>query len=114
MPRIFNIYLPYYEGPCLLVFGTYALDKSTSLHLASIWNPDAVDPDDRYSEPVATCTVCLADANLAPGEVAIKSWSENEGMDRELQRLGVIGPAKRWAPAGYAAASIHDLLVKEE
>jgi hypothetical protein len=98
----FNLH--YHKGPAELVFSKYAADGSTAIQL--------YDPRDK--EPIACATVCLVAYNIKPeaGEVIIKSWSENEGMAGEMQRLGIIGPAKRTVPAGYCEATVHDLLVQ--
>lgn len=62
-------------------------------------------------EPVTVATVNLPDIPMLDTWVCIKSWSENEGMADELERLGVIGPAITVAPTGYVTATIHQLLL---
>ena len=42
-------------------------------------------------------------------EVAIKSYSENEGVREFLEKHGIISPVKRIVNAGFAELSIHDV-----
>ena len=69
-------------------------------------------------EPIATASVYLdlfVDQQAAD-EVAIKNWSENEGMHEALQAAGIIGPVLRThcpdpTPRMQVPATIHKLLV---
>jgi hypothetical protein len=61
-------------------------------------------------EQIAVATVFVEGANLAAGEVLIKSWGENEGMATFLQQLGVIGAELRRVPTGFVEATVHKLL----
>jgi hypothetical protein len=106
-----DIRLPYYQGNCSLWLGQYTVNKTPSLQLISI--PDPSDPDD-FAEPVATCTVCVPEFDLSQEHVLIKSWSENEGMEQELQRHGIIGPRVGHVACGYCEVSIHQLLIGQE
>lgn len=42
------------------------------------------------SESVCTCTVHMADYMYYPGSATIKNYSENAGMTKFLQKLGII------------------------
>jgi len=57
-----------------------------------------------------TATVNMPDIDLSENEVAIKNWSENEGILECLQANGVIGPVKRRMPSGFVYVDIVDLL----
>jgi hypothetical protein len=57
---------------------------------------DAVD-----HSPIATVTVNPHDELLASGEVAIKDWSENEGLYLTLLKAGIIHPSHRSIPSGF-------------
>ncbi len=48
-------------------------------------------------EPLATPTVCLEEMgeSPAPGNVFIKTWTENEGIYEGLRRAAVVGPELR-------------------
>ena len=51
--------------------------------------------------PAATLTVNLPDVELAPFEIAVKTWSGNEGAVETLLAAGLIVPGLiRWVPVG--------------
>jgi hypothetical protein len=74
---------------------------------------DAVD-----GEQVACATVNLPEQELAPGEVFIKTWSENakdekhgcEGMLEFLVKNGIVRDTGREVPTGYVTARVCVLL----
>jgi len=61
--------------------------------------------------PVATATVNIPEADLAPGEVLIKTWAENEPMlDFIIQnKIGI--DTGREVEAGYCKARVVKLLI---
>lgn len=63
-------------------------------------------------EPVTICSVNIPDVVLADDEIAIKTWSENEGLLEWLQAEGIVGPVLREVPVGYVTASVCKLLIK--
>ena len=65
---------------CRIVKDRYEHDGSIALSL--------VDKTD--GQPVATATVCLPDLPLREGHVAIKNYSENQGILEVLQKANVI------------------------
>lgn len=67
-----------------------------------------IDMEDGY--PYCMATVNMPDMDLADNEVAIKNWSENEGILECLQANGVIGPVKRRMPTGFVYVDVVDLL----
>jgi hypothetical protein len=58
-----------------------------------------VDAEDGL--PVAKASVNVPDANLAPDEIAIKDYFENEGMLDALLEAGVVEAPHRRISAGY-------------
>lgn len=94
----FKLNARYIKGNVTLKFDRYALDNSLALMLM---RPDG--------QTAARATVYVRGSNLKEGEVLIKSWSENEGMAEELERLGIIGPVKRHVPTGHVQATVHNL-----
>ena len=62
-------------------------------------------------ERIAVATLNLGEIKLEPGEVIIKSYSENEGMYEALLEAGVIGPVKRYAENEFIKAHICDLKI---
>jgi hypothetical protein len=57
-------------------------------------------------EPVMVATVNLPDADLAEDEVAIKNWSENEGVLRFLIDNDLVHPPHRKINTGFVQAEI--------
>ena len=89
--------MKYYKGTAELSFHTYA-NSGTAITLES------------KGGPVATATVWVP--GLKVGEVAIKDYSENEGMFRTLYNAGVIGTPHRYVRTGYEEVPVCKLLVK--
>lgn len=58
---------------------------------------------DGYPEEIARITVAM---QLKPAEGCfwVKTWSENEGLLEELERLGLVERTGRFQPAGFANA----------
>lgn len=67
-----------------------------------------IDTEDGY--PYCIATVNMPDIDLGDTEVAIKNWSENEGVLEALQANGIVGPVKRRMPSGFVYVDIVDLL----
>ena len=57
----------------------------------SVWN----------EEDGPICTVNINAAEVPEGAIAVKTWSENEGLDKALQAIGLIEPV----PIGFAASA---------
>lgn len=66
-----------------------------------------VDAED--GSPVATATVNLPDVSLGKNQVAIKDWSENEGMLLALTEAGVVKPTGQTVSSGYVAVPVCEL-----
>ena len=61
--------------------------------------------------PVCTCSVNPPDEILADGEIAIKDWSENQGVGNWLKLHGVIvreDPVRR-IPSGFVMIPVYRL-----
>ena len=61
--------------------------------------------------PVCTCSVNLPDEPMAADEMAIKDYSENQGVLMELVRLGIIAKPNRFVQSGYVNIGICKVLV---
>jgi hypothetical protein len=57
------------------------------------------DVDD--GQPIATASVNLVDEPMAADEVAIKDYSENEGMFNVLNQAGLISDPVRFTSSGF-------------
>lgn len=73
--------------------------------------PAIILNDADTGERNAVASVNLVDADLPPGHVHIKTWSENEGLITDLQDAGIIGPAKQWVVSGFVKAALCKLLI---
>lgn len=62
-------------------------------------------------EPVAVATVNLPNENLEADEIAIKDYSENEGMLRALLYGGVVTTPIRFVNIGFVKIPICKLLI---
>lgn len=56
--------------------------------------------------PYLIATVNLANEELKYNEVAIKNWSENEGILQTLIDADIISPPHRQIPVGFVTAHI--------
>lgn len=63
-------------------------------------------------EPYATASVNLPDTNLDVDQVAIKDYSENEGMLNDLVAAGIVEDTGMTVPSGYVDIPIATLLKK--
>jgi hypothetical protein len=58
----------------------------------------------KTGEPFMMCTVNIP--NLSDGEVAIKNYSENEGVLDFLIKEGIIEPPHRFDSSGYVSLPV--------
>ena len=66
---------------------------------------------DKNGEQIACATCNLPDVPLGPGEVLIKTWSENEYMLPFLLQNQLVYDLARDVPTGYVKARIVKLKV---
>lgn len=82
----FDMCLAYgFYTDCFLVQERFASNNALCL---SVWN----------EEDGPICTVNVNTDGVPDGAIAVKTWSENEGMEKAMQSIGLIGPV----PVGYA------------
>jgi hypothetical protein len=60
---------------------------------------------------VACATVNLPEHDLQPGEIFVKTWSENDEMLDFLLRNIIVSDTGRNVPTGYVKARVCKLLV---
>ena len=60
-------------------------------------------------EPLLTASV-NPDHKLPDGCIAIKTWSENEGVAQDLRDAGIIGSLVDQLPSGYVVINVYELL----
>jgi hypothetical protein len=91
------------EWNCVAVFEKYRNGR-TAIQL--------MDAED--GSPIATATVNLPDFPLAEDRVAIKDYSENEGMLDALVEAGIVEELGLHAETGFVTVPICKLLVGED
>lgn len=84
--------------------------------LGRYWNGDPAIQiyDSADHEPVMTASVCIHPERLDKGEIAIKNWTENEGIQPILHEAGIISefPVRLVHLTGsYIEIPVHTLLV---
>lgn len=84
-----------------LIGGLYAEPSRRFIQIYSL------DPDFGW-EPWTTATVNIE--GLQGDEVAIKNYSENEGLLDTLMELGVIEPPHRRVPSGFVMIDICNMV----
>jgi hypothetical protein len=80
----------YKDWKCTISFAKYSNDR-IAIQL--------FDVED--GQPIATASVNLPDEPMAADEVAIKDYSENEGMFNVLRQADVISDPVRFASSGF-------------
>ncbi len=89
---------------CRIALGRYADPPNLALTL--------ITADDEFPQPMAKASFNLK-TELPEGYIAIKSWSENEGMADILMEAGVIGPVEGTIPTGFVVGTVHRVLLPE-
>lgn len=67
-------------GKCYFEVGNYLYNSQSMF----------INIESEEGESIATCTVNMLDYMYMPGTATIKNYSENKGMTKFLQKLGVI------------------------
>lgn len=80
---------------CYFVKSQFANGKTLRL---SVWNDDG---------PV--CTVNVNANGIPEGFIAVKTWSENEGLDKALMAIGLIKPESIGFAISCGGASVYKL-----
>lgn len=84
-----------YEG---CYFKTTKLPGKTKEESIVVWSD--------IEGPIMTINIAGLGINY-PDVIAIKDYSENEGIVEELKRLGVIGEFKKYVPVGRVFADVY-------
>ena len=56
--------------------------------------------------PYARFTVCIEDSNLAPGELLVKTWNENDALREPMLGTGLFEDTGRRVTSGYVSAEV--------
>ncbi len=86
---------------CVVQAERYALNGHTALSLY----------DARTGEYVATASVNMPHAPLAPNQVFIKDYSENVGMLKALEEAGIVRVSGVYVPTGIGSLPVCELLI---
>jgi len=85
-------------------YGTYDVEmKISSYNKNGQTRLDFVDSQD--GQPILTATSCI-DEDLLPNEVAIKNYSENEGVLDFMMNEEIISSPLRYYKSGYVNIEI--------
>jgi len=68
--------------------------------------------DEADGAPYAVATVALVDEQLSADEVAIKNWSENQGVLESLIENEIVSAPIRYVSSGFVQVPICKLLVQ--
>lgn len=97
-----NISLPLFKGQTFsltVVPAYYRSPRNPALEL--------VDAND--GEPFMTCTTNTSE-RLTPNTIAIKTWSENEGIAMQLIKAGLIKPTViDFIPSGFVKIEVYEM-----
>ena len=99
------ITIKFKEWTCFLEFDQYQNNLSTAISLIGLEGEYA-------GEPIATASVNVPNLTLPTDQVAIKDWSENEGVLKALVDAGVVKVLYQ-VPTGYAIAHVCQILKRE-
>ena len=91
------------EWNCIAQFSHYNANDRVAIQLV----------EEGTYDPIATATINLPTVNIKPGNVAIKDYSENEGMVKSLTDAGIIGELKAIHYSGHVQIGIYELLKTE-
>lgn len=83
-----------YIGP----YGEYLVEIKISNYQNGQKRIDFIDSEDGF--PVLVATVAIKE-ELNPSEIAIKNYSENEGVLDFLIKEGIVSPPLRYFNSGY-------------
>lgn len=95
-----KLFTKYGEYDVLLKFSNYVGGQNRI---------DLIDSEDGF--PVAVASVSIEE-DLKENEVAIKDYSENEGVLDFLMEEGIVSRPIRYFKSGYAKIPICNLIVK--
>lgn len=97
----------YGNAEVVLSYTTYPRNSRVCVRLMGV-------EEGRETEPVAVCTVNLPHCELAPNEVAVKTWYENVGMLGWLMDEGIVSEPLRYACFAGVFIPICSLLLRED
>lgn len=93
--------------PCAMRFARYRSTQNIAVQLV-VNNPDGTFEQAMHGEPM-----CMATTNLTAlpdGQIAIKNWSENDGIVNSLVKAGLIEPeACGQIENDFVSAPVHKL-----
>lgn len=101
--KTFTLNTPYGSYQCKPVLLKYADNDRPALRL--------VDAED--NSPIAQASVNFPEVNIPDGYIAIKNWSENEGVLESLMEAGIVSEPFSYHSYGSICSPICKLLITE-
>jgi len=102
----------FHEWNCIVEFSHYLNNNRISI---ALYNADPIKEDGYTAEPgtelILIASTNLVDEVILEDEVAIKNYSENDGIMFVLIHAKIISPAIRHVPSGHANIPICKLLI---
>ena len=95
---------------CEVVFNRYANGDRLAISLVGSEERTGDDPP-FPGESVMRVTTNATEVELAPDEVLVKTWSENDGILEVMEEAGILQYTGRDVALGYAIASVCRVLV---
>lgn len=74
---------------------------------------ELVDTEPPYFESITVASVNLPDEPMKEDEIAIKNYSENEGILDVLVNAKIVSAPVRYADSGFVTIPICKLLIKQ-
>ena len=95
-------YMKYWNGDIKLLYRNYKNKENVSIVIESPY------PEGDKGGPIAVATIWMP--GLAKNEVAIKDYSENEGVEKTLRHAKIIGQTPiRTVKSGFVSVNIYRL-----
>lgn len=95
---------------CRTVWARY---PNGALALQLVADGDQPEHEIHDGEPIARASVNIVERGAVPdGQIIIKTWAENQGIEYALMTGGVLRPSDlplEFIQAGYEAAEVHEL-----
>lgn len=87
-----------------LSYGGEEVSIQTTTYSAD--NSPAVELYDEDGMPYATFSVCIPGSQLQPGEVLVKTWSENEDLREPMLATGLFEDTGRRVSSDFVTAEV--------
>jgi hypothetical protein len=88
-------------------YGEYEIDIKMSKYINGQHRMDFIDKEDGFSVLVASVAI---EENISPDEIAIKDYSENEGVLKFLMEKGIVSSPLKYFNSGFVRIPLCKLM----